>query len=85
MCTEMSVRDASVYTYWSIRLLDTIGQGESPHAVFALQTGVGFATAIPPAVRDRFWNGKPEFTWSEYTSISVTYGSVTDGGRPSST
>jgi len=53
MCTEMSVRDATVYTYWSIRLLDTIGQGESPHAVFALQTGVGFATAIPPAVRDR--------------------------------
>ena len=58
---------------------------ESPHAVFALQSGVGFATAILPAVRDRFWNGKPEFTWSDIQALVSTYGSVTDGGRPSST
>ena len=61
------------YTYWSIRLLDTIGQRESPHAVFALQGGVGFVTAIPPAVRDRFWDGKAEFTWSDkQASVSRT-------------
>jgi hypothetical protein len=68
MCTEMSVHNASIiHTGLSVYSIQS-GKGVSPRCLRIIERR-GHVTATPPAVRDRFCDGKAEFTWSDMQAL----------------